>query len=88
MSRLRTTPTTHPGGGAVALHVAPEERRYVALRHVRIGEELREPGRFLSAEELTGRNVASMLRHGEIQQIIEPDDPPRARRRQKRDGTR
>jgi hypothetical protein len=82
MTKIRTTARSATSG-AVALHVKPEDRRYVALRHIQLGDELREPGQLVTADELKGRNIGSMIRHGQLQQAIEPTKPKAASSRRK-----
>ena len=74
MTKITTTPRTHPTG-AVALHEHPDDRRYVTLRHCLIGDRMREPGELVTAADLRGRNIGSMIIHGAIQQHIEPLKP-------------
>ncbi len=43
--------------------------RYVALKHVRVGDELLPPG---TEVPVSGPRAAAMIRRGEIQQVILP----------------
>lgn len=67
-----------PGHGHTARDRVPME--YVTLQHVRVGDELVEPGTLLTAEDVAGRNIGSMLRNRQIQQHIEPTAQKGARK--------
>jgi hypothetical protein len=78
VTQIKTTPRTR--GVAIAVDEKPEKRRYVALLPLRIGDRWKQPGDLLTAKDLADRNVGSMLRHGQIQQVIEPVTRKPARR--------
>jgi hypothetical protein len=47
-----------------------EERLRIALKHVRIGNELRGPGSCISADNLAGSNVRKVFLHGQEAQAM------------------
>jgi hypothetical protein len=67
--QIQRTPRTHRGA-VLARDETPLV--YIALQHLRIGERHVEPGDELKPSDLKGRNIASMLRHSQIQQVIKP----------------
>jgi len=77
MSRtIKHTPRSG-GGRPVDVAVPPEQRRYVALRHLKLGGGWLEPGDPVPVEP--GRNYDMLLRHGHIQAVIEPTRGKRAK---------
>ena len=67
--QIQRTPRTHRGA-VLARDEVPLV--YVALQHLRIGDEMVEPGAKLTPADLKGRDLGSMLRHSQIQQVIQP----------------
>lgn len=52
------------GRGVVVADAPDHERRYVATKKIRWGDEWLEPGQEVPQEE--GRNYGALVRHGEI----------------------
>lgn len=66
-----TTIHRPPAGGSA--HAPDHEPlQYVTLTHLRIGDKVVPPGTLLTAEDMKGRNVKSMLRERLVQQHIAP----------------
>ena len=79
MTKITRTPRTGRSG-AMDVDEKPEDRRYVALQTLRIGERWVSPGEELTAEDMRGRNVSQMLLHGQVQHALAPKQARSPRR--------
>jgi hypothetical protein len=56
----------------------------IAVEPLRIGDQVRQPGYKLTAEDMKGRNISAMKRHGHVKWV---DDEPQPRARARRDSS-